>query len=73
MRSTDQCGRRGQGAYHWPNGATYVGSVRDGVRSGDGTLTDGPVTYVGQWLAGQKNGEGGGHAADDGVSPVVLR
>ena len=49
---------RGQGKYTWPDGSSYTGSVKNGVRHGDGTIQDGEVTYTGQWVDGKKNGDG---------------
>ena len=43
---------RGHGKYTWTNGSTYEGGVVAGVRNGEGTLIDGPLKYVGQWVEG---------------------
>ena len=47
------------GPYAYPNGSTYVGQYKYGVRHGEGKMigSDGSV-YEGQWSGDKRNGEG---------------
>jgi len=55
--------KHGQGAFTWSDGTKYVGSWKDGMMNGQGTMTFGRGKhegdkYIGEWKDGRQNGQG---------------
>ncbi|MDR2777650.1 MAG: hypothetical protein LBB24_02690, partial [Rickettsiales bacterium] len=49
----------GNGTFNYPDGGTYSGEWRNGVREGDGTLcSSNGSEYVGVWRDGKREGQG---------------
>uniref|UniRef100_A0AAQ4PE53 MORN repeat containing 1 n=1 Tax=Gasterosteus aculeatus aculeatus TaxID=481459 RepID=A0AAQ4PE53_GASAC len=50
----------GKGTYTWPDGSSYEGEVRGGVRHGTGTYRGelDAASYTGQWAQGRRHGQG---------------
>lgn len=46
--------------YRWPGGATYSGSVLNGLRQGQGRMSfpDSAAVYEGSWVQGLRHGQG---------------
>ncbi|XP_078521278.1 radial spoke head 10 homolog B isoform X2 [Lissotriton helveticus] len=60
----------GHGVYTWPDGSKYEGEVKSGIRHGFGMYKcgTGPVSYVGQWSEGKRDGKGTIYYSEDGTS-----
>ena len=60
----------GSGTYEWPDGSTYTGEVKDGLRHGTGSFKAGAgaPSYEGEWRAGKRSGEGTLRYDADGAS-----
>uniref|UniRef100_A0A8C6S1Q6 Radial spoke head 10 homolog B (Chlamydomonas) n=1 Tax=Nannospalax galili TaxID=1026970 RepID=A0A8C6S1Q6_NANGA len=58
------------GVYTWPDGSTYEGEVRNGLRNGFGMFkcSTQSVSYIGHWCHGKRHGKGSIYYNQEGTS-----